>query len=335
MENRHSTPAGYRLGLAGLAALFGVGIFFAGRFAEFGGGWGWVILVGGTLALTGAGFSPTQIGAALRRGAGFAREAEDEAGGIRLSEAVGRNFWLMGVTAAAVLFVTNMVQAVGGLSDFTARLAGSLQPALAGLVLGLLGGLPALNRHLAADRSGEHGPASAPAGRRWRLGAGLGLLLGAVVLVGAALASLRQSTVRIIPVADLFFHPTALFLVVGGGVVLAVFLRPAGWGAALTLAAAASGLIGAGSGLLRVVLAISHADIREVGEAIAILLSSSCLSLGLLAAGAPLFDRERARAGGHRVPVLIRLCWYAYPPVVLLSLILAFIFVITPFQKPA
>ena len=330
------------LGRTAVVVLFFIGIILSGRFAEFWDLAGFIFVIGGALALTLLGFSVSQIGAAVHHIFGRPLPEEDNALVPHFWEALGRNFWVLGVLGSVAHFVLNLVQSSGGLQEMTFRLAASFRPAVYGLVLGILCGLPALRSSLEEspsnrpDQPGRHDQSSAKTEAFWRIESGVGFLLMIALLFGTTFFRLQQNPTRNFPPLNFFLDWPAVLVVAGGTFVLTMSLGPRARGASLTLASAMTGLVGGIVGFLRVMLAISHANITNVAGSIAFIISSCFLALLIMVlAGIPLSDRERRSSPSFMATPLLRLAWYVFPFLVLIFLILAFILVVTPFQKPA
>jgi hypothetical protein len=330
------------LGRTAVVALFLIGIILSGRFADFWDGAGFIFVIGGAIALTLLGFSLSQIGAAARYIAGWPLREEDDVLRSDFWEALGRNFWVLGVLASVINFVLNLVQAQGGIQEMTFRLAVSFRPAIYGLVLGIFCGLPALKLSLTASpskrpdqpaRSNQSHPKTVSLSR---IESGVGLLLMIAILFGTIVFRLQQNPTRNFAPLDFFLDWPAVLVVAGGTVVLTMLLGPRAWGASITLAGAVTGFVGAIVGFLRVMLAVSHANISNVAGSIAFIISSCFLALVIMVlVGIPLSDWERRFSHPAIASPLIRLSWYVFPFLVLIFLVLAFILVVTPFQKPA
>jgi len=330
------------LGRTAVVVLFFFGIILSGRFVDVWDGAGFIFVVGGAIALTLLGFSLSQIGAAARHISARPLLEEDDVLSFYFWEALGRNFWILGVLGSVVNFVLNLVQASGGIQDMTFRLASSFRPAVYGLVLGLFCGLPALKLSLAGspskrpDQPARFNQSSAKTEAFLRIESGVGLLLMIAVLFGTTVFRLQQNPTRNFPPLGFFLDWPAVLVVAGGTFVLTMLLGPRAWGASVTLAGTVTGLAGGIVGFLRVMLAISHANISNVAGSIAFIISSSFLALVIMVlVGIPLSDWERRSSHPVLVSPLLRLSWYLFPFLVLIFLILAFILVVTPFQKPA
>jgi len=330
------------LGRTVVVALFFVGIILSGRFSDFWDGAGFFFVVGGAIALTLMGFSLSQLGAVVRHLGDRPLHEEDD---FLLSyswEALGRNFWMAGVLGSVVNFVLNLVQAQGGIQDMTFRLAASFRPAVYGLVFGIFCGLPALRFSLEPspskhpDQPWRSAQSQTIRGSFLRIESVIGLVLMIAIIFGTIALRLGQNPTRNFRPLDFFLDWPAVLVVVGGTFVLTILLGPKAGGTSITVISALMGFVGAIVGFLRVMLAISHANITNVAGSIAFVISSCFLALTIMVlVGIPLSDRERRSSHPVLVSPLLRLSWYVFPFLVLIFLVLAFILVITPFQKPA
>jgi hypothetical protein len=147
---------------------------------------------------------------------------------------------------------------------------------------------------------------------------------------------LQQNPTRNFPPLSFFLDWPAVLVVAGGAVVATVLLAPKVWGASITFVSALMGAVAAILGFLKVLLAVSHANISNMAGSIAFIISSCFVALLIMIlAGIPLSDRERCASPSLKAAPLLRLSWYVFPFLVLIFLVLAFILVVTPFQKPA
>lgn len=330
------------LGRTSVVVLFFIGIILSRRFVGFWDGAGFAFVIGGAIALTLMGFPLSQIRAAARHIAGRPPLHKDDILFPYFWEALSRNFWILGVLGSVVNFVLNLVQAQGGIQDMTFRLAASFRPAVYGLVLGIFCGLPALKLSLAASpakRLDQPGPSNQSPTKTvslLRIESGVGFLLMIAILFGTTVFRLQQNPTRNFPPFGFFLDWPAVLVVVGGTLVLTMLLGPRAWGVSITLTSAVTGFVGAIVGFLRVMLAVSHANISNVAGSIAFVISSFFLALVIMVlVGLPLSDWERRSSHPTMASPLIRLSWYVFPFLVLIFLVLAFILVVTPFQKPA
>lgn len=243
---------------------------------------------------------------------------------------------------SVISFVLNLVQGQGGIQDMAFRLALSFQPAAYGLVLGIFCSLPALKLSLAAslnkrpDQAAPLNPSRAETVPFWKIARGVGFLLMIAVLFGTTAFRLQQNPTRNFPALSFLLNWPAVLVVVGGTFVLTVLLAPKAWGASITLVSSLVGLVGAILGFIKVLLAVSQASISNVANSITFIISTCFLALLIMAlVGIPLSDWERRASPFAMTPPLVRLSWHAFPVVMLFSLVLAFILVVTPFQKPA
>jgi hypothetical protein len=92
-------------------------------------------------------------------------------------------------------------------------------------------------------------------------------------------------------IGKVMLHGPAILVVFGGAIALALFM---GAGArAWTLGFAMTGLVGLLLGLIQALFGFVHTNIQEISTALAFIISASSFGLlGLVAAAAPLEDRE-------------------------------------------
>jgi flagellar motor component MotA len=323
----------WQIGRALLAALLLAGVILSGRFAHFWDAAGFAFVLGGGLALFFMGFSFSRAGAAARSLAGLPL-SEDEASILPyLWEALGRNFWVVGVLGTIANFVLTLARSSEGIQQVAFLLTASFRPALYGMFLGIICSVPALKSRESLIRQEENAPTSVSVTERrpWTFenAAGYVLLiaiLGWTIVLPAARGFLQEQRLL-----GFFFDPSAFLVVAGGTVIMTIFLGRASLGTSLTSGLAVTGLLGSLMGLMQTLFAFTKKSIPDVASALAFVISSCFLALlGMILAGFPLADHEARAAGRPRGLVFNRLAWYLFPLLGLLFLVLTFIAVVTP-----
>jgi hypothetical protein len=114
----------WRIGRILLTVGLLAGVVLSGKFAHFWDAAGFAFVFGGGLALFFMGFSPLQIGTAVRYLVGRPLGERDESGLPYLWEALGRNFWIVGVLGTIANFVLTLARNSEGIQQ-VAFLCGS------------------------------------------------------------------------------------------------------------------------------------------------------------------------------------------------------------------
>jgi len=325
-----------RLLLVGLAL---AAIIVSGRFSDLWTGTGFAFLFLGAGAMILAGFSWPEIRAGWRSFAGLSVPRDQS---VRLPyfwEAVGRNFWLLGVLGTIINFVLALSQIggeEGGLQAIASGMALSFRPALYGMIIALICAVPALKaKEIQAGISANAASSaeeSRPEPRRTGLSGenfiGYLLLLG--VLAWAISPSFGKWKIEPWP-GNPFLDWASLLVVGGGAMLLFLFLGRGAAGKANSTVCGAIGVVGALTGLLQTLFGFAHKNIAEVSSALTFVISSCFLALlGIVLLGAPCEDR--GLRGNGLWATTRRLAWYAFPLLILIFLILVLLLVVTPMK---
>lgn len=335
MTPRVHKKLSWHIGRALLTALLLAGIILSGRFAHFWDAAGFAFVFGGGLALFFMGFSLSQIGAAARYASGRPLREGDVSILPYLWEALGRNFWIVGVLGSIANFVLTLARTSEGIQQVAFLLTASFRPAFYGMFLAVVCAVPALKSREDLIRLEENPPRSVSVSKRrpWTFAnlAGYVLLiaiLGWTIVLPAARGFLQEQRLL-----SFFFDPSALLVVAGGAVIMLIYLGRASLGASLTSGLAVIGLLGSLMGLMQTLFAFTKKSISDVASALAFVISSCFLALlGIILAGLPLADHEARAAGRPRGLSFNRLAWYLFPLLALLFLVLTFIAVVTPIK---
>ena len=318
-----------------LTARLLAGVILSGRFSGFWDAGGFVFVFAGGLSLFLMGFSLPQIRSAARYAAGRPLREEDVSILPSLWEALGRNFWVVGVLGAVASFVLTLARTSEGIQQIAFLLTASFRPALYGMLLAVVCAVPALkSSENLAERREPSGPSDSLGGNRpWTFENFSGAVLLIAILVWTIVLPASRGFLQEQRLLGFFFDPSALLVVAGGTVIMMVFLGKGSLGAALTTALAATGLLGSLMGLMQALFAFTQKSIQEVASALAFVVSSCFLALvGLILVAFPLADHETSSAGRPWRPGLKRLAWYFFPLLALLFLVLTFIAVVTPIK---
>jgi hypothetical protein len=306
---------------------------------------GLLYLVIGSVAAAFMGFTGREIGAAFRQAAGIAGTGGGLSKSAHFWEAAARNAWILGALGSALNFTIVLgtgSEEIAGVAD---RMIQSFLVMLYGLVLAVICLIPAMKLSTQAEKAfsrEEARPASESAGpsrigvRTLTLQRIIGYALFAAVLVlNVVFLVGGRSQSGPLPIGKILLHWPAILVVVGGSVALALFMGPQAGARGWTLGFAMTGLTGLLTGLIQALFGVVHRNIAEVAGACAFIISASSLSLlGLVAVAGPLEDREVMEGRRDRSGSLSRLFWAIFPLVTFIFLILTFIMVVTPMEKP-
>ena len=337
MTKSNGNPARGRAVLRWLfAAAFVVAAVASGLFSGLRHEAGLFYLVAGSVAAALMGFTVREIGTAFGQAAGKLGRREETARSAYFWEAAARNAWILGVLGSTLNFTLALSSESGGIADAGNRMIQSLLVTLYGLVLAILCLVPAMKlagrvpTALSSDGI-ERRPA-----RSALLGRLTGYVLFAAVL-GSTLAFLvgGYPPSGPLPVAKVLLHGPAILVVFGGAIAVVLFMGAGSGARALTLGFGMTGLVGLLMGLIQALFGFVHTSVAEIAAAVAFIISSASFSLiGLGVVAAPLEDREvmEGRRAGARPPS--RMFWILLPLLSFIFLILTFIMVVTPMQKP-
>ena len=284
---------------------------------------GLVLVGGGTAALALATHSARDLASWLRHA--FRRPLPGEAGRCARAfwESASRNAVLLGALGAAF-----GLAAILGSGRGPSALAEQLGvqvfgPPILGLAVATFGALPACRR---AAPPGEVGPrpASRAPGRWLRVETVLGYAAFLVLLAAVFPASGAEPSLR--PV-DLLLHGPAWLSVVGGTVVIALYLGEPSRGRSILVGLAVAGGASALLGLLQAFHGMAVVKIETVAGGLVFSLSAAVATLvGLAAVGFPVGDR--AVAEGEGTPS--RLVGFGVPLAAVLLVAIACVMVFTP-----
>jgi len=136
-------------------------------------------------------------------------------------------------------------------------------------------------------------------------------------------------------IAKALLHGPAILVVLGGTIALALFMGAGAGPRTLTLGFAMTGLVGLLMGLIQALFGFVHTSVREISSAVAFIISAASFALlGLIAAAAPLQDREVMDGRRDGPGPLSRMLWIVFPLLTFIFLLLTFIMVITPMKAP-
>jgi len=330
-----------------LAAILISAVAASGAFSGLMNKAGLLYLVLGSVAAALMGFRGPEIATAFRQAAGQAGSAESLGRSAHFWEAAARNAWILGALGSALNFTIALGTPSGGIADAGVRMIQSFLVTLYGLVLAVVCLVPAVKLSGKAEKMRLQGDArlaaetetGGPARASFRAVTPdriAGYVLFAVVLVLTVfllVAGLPQTGP--VPIAKVLLHWPAILVVIGGAIALALFMGDGAGARAWTLGFAMTGFVGLLTGLIQALLGFAHRNIGEIASACAFIISASAFSLlGLVAAAAPLEDREVMDGLRDKPGALSRLFWVVFPLLTFIFLVLTFIMVVLPMTKP-
>jgi hypothetical protein len=121
---------------------------------------------------------------------------------------------------------------------------------------------------------------------------------------------------------EVFVYWPSLLVVLGGTIVLVMFIGDAAAGRSFTLSFALTGLIGSLMAFVQTLISFSSRGVR-----------CFIALLGMMLVGMPLEDRTIKTGKNKKQLTLSRIAWYVFPVVALILLIFAFVMVLTPVKK--
>lgn len=327
------------------AAAFVVAVIASGVFSGPMNKAGVLYLVFGSIAAALMGFTKQEIVTAFRQAAGVTGPEDRLSKSAHFWEAAARNAWVLGALGSALNFTIALGSESGGIADIANRMIQSFVVTLYGLVLAVICLVPSMKLFGKAEDARLQGeawhttetarPPAFPV-QRVTLDRVIGYVLFAVVLVLTVLLLIGgQPQGGPHPMGKVLFHWPAVLVVIGGAIALALFMGAGAGARAWTLGFAMTGFIGLLAGVVQTLFGFVHKDIAEVSSALSFIISASSLSLlGLLAVAAPLEDREVMEGRREKPSSLSRLFWAVFPLLTFIFLILTFIMVVTPMEKP-
>lgn len=319
-----------------ILALLVYGIYISGKFMGLlnGPGLAFVLIGGAAAALMS--FSWGEIRSAFLHAFGKSGTDAELFISSYFWEACVRNFWMLGILGTIISFIIALSQSGGGIGDIANRMSYSFLSMLYGLILAIICLVPLLRLKQESDTTKNLGPSDMEIKTSGLLyNYTFGSILFIAVFIGTVFFSynLLPMDGPLDPISILVCWP-ALLTVVGGTVLLALFIGGNNYGYTFTLGFALTGLLGSLTGFVQALLALSNRSIEDVASAITFVLSSCFIALlGMILVGIPFADRsvKASRAKGNLA--LSRIVWFVFPLITLIFLALTFLAVITPMQK--
>lgn len=294
------------------------------------------VLLGGVgMALMG--FSAREIGVAFKHAAGGPDGRESVQDSAYFWEAIARNFLMLGALGAFISFVTALGKSRGGIANIALGMSESFLPAVYGMILAVICFVPVLKLtgELSKHPLQEPGEVLEKPGKTLRIENIIGYALFIAVVGWAIISSisLKESHSPLNPM-EVFVYWPSILVVLGGTIVLVMFIGDAAAGRSFTLSFALTGLIGSLMAFVQTLISFSSRGVRDVASAMTFIISSCFIALlGMMLVGIPLEDRTIKTGRNKKQLTLSRIAWYVFPVVALILLIFAFIMVLTPVKK--
>lgn len=324
-----------------LLLLVVIGVLQSGAPAGYVDPYGFLFILVGGVALVLISFSGAEIWRAFRHASGGSGNDEERRHSAHFWEAAGRGFWILGGLSG----VLSMILGFMGLRTTETASISSLIPILIRPLLStfygcllavicfvpcwkLLGMLP--SRPLAPNP--EHSEPQLSSGRSgWRFMAVFGFVLFFAALVWSARAVLNLS--EIWPI-----YRSPLLVVLGGALVLMLFMGGNNQRLTSSAAFAGMGLIGSLMGFIQMLIGMTNpmpSGIAQVAGAIAFILFSCFTALlGMAIIGAPLEDRAISSERFRSPSAFSRVSWYVFPVLSLIFVVVVFINLFIPMPNP-
>ena len=298
------------------------------------------VLLGGVgMALMG--FSVREIGTAFKQVAAGPDNKESLQNSAYFWEAAARNFLMLGVLGAFISFITTLGMSRGGIANIALGMSESFLPAVYGMILGVICFVPVLkltgelSKHpLQESRELLEKPGE-KAVKILRFENIIGYALFIAVVGWTIISSVSQGELPgpLNPL-EVFIYWPSLLVVLGGTIVLVMFIGDAAAGGSFTLSFALTGLIGSLMAFVQTLISFSSRGVRDVASAITFIISSCLIALlGMMLVGIPLEDRTIKSGKNKKQLALSRIAWYVFPVVALILLIFAFVMVLIPVKK--
>jgi len=328
------------LGKALIIALLIVAVILSGRFADFMKGHGLIFVLLGAIATVLMSFTGPEIGAAFKHAAGVPGSDGDIHKSILFWESASRNGWMLGVAGSVIHFVLALSSSQAGIAGTVSHLAISFVPAVYGMILAVICLVPTWKLTLELqDKQREetediHDTRADDSSSLFRFEHLIGYILFIAVVSWTIIKPSLSNTYPFFKPWEWVAYWPALLVVLGGTLIIVLFVNHSPSGRTWTLSFALTGLMGSLMGFIQVLLGFAARSIGDISNAVAFVLSSCFVSLlGMLLVGAPLEDRRIKVSGSDHHSSLTRSAWYVFPLLTLIFLALAFVLVITPMKQ--
>jgi hypothetical protein len=298
------------------------------------------VLLGG-VGMVLMGFSAREIGTAFKHAAAGPDVKESLQNSSYFWEAAARNFLMVGVLGAFISFITSLGRPSGGIASIALGMSESFLPAVYGIILAVICFVPVLKltaelkkpllqepREI-LERPGEK------ADKILRFENLIGYVLFIAVVGWTIISSLSQNELDgPLNPWEVFIYWPSILVVLGGTIVLVMFIGDAVAGKSFTLSFALTGLIGSLMAFVQTLISFSSRGVKDVASAMTFIISSCFIALlGMMLVGIPLEDRTIKTGENKKQLTLSRIAWYVFPVVALILLLFAFVTVLIPVKK--
>jgi hypothetical protein len=298
-----------------------------------------VLLGGVSMALMG--FSGREIGAAFKHATAGPDGKENLQSSSYFWEAAARNFLMMGVLGSFISFVTALGRSSGGIANIALQMSESFLPAVYGMILGVICFVPVLKLTGELSKYPSKEPKEAiekpgeKAFKTLRLENIIGYALFITVVGWALISSLSQYEAHSpLNPLEVFIYWPSILVVLGGTIVLVMFIGDAAAGRSFTLSFALTGLIGSLMAFVQTLISFSSRGVRDVASAMTFIISSCFIALlGMMLLGIPQEDRTIIAGKNRKQLGLSRIAWYVFPLAALILLLFAFVTVLIPIKR--
>jgi hypothetical protein len=247
---------------------------------------------------------------------------------------------MIGAVGSLIYFVLALSSSQGGIGGIASRIAVSFIPAVYGMVLAVICFVPAWKLSIGSQEKRQEetedilSPQADDSPSPLRIEHFLGYILFIAVFFWTIIKPSLSNTYPIYKPVEWLANWPALLVVLGGTLLIVMFVNHTSSGTTWTLSFALTGLLGSLMGFVLVLLGFVERNIEDVAGGVTFVLSSCTVSLlGMLLVGGPLEDRRIKTRKSDRYSALSRVAWYIFPLMTLIFLALAFILVITPMKK--
>jgi TonB family protein len=295
--------------------------------------YGFIFVLVGGIALVMISFSGGEIRRALMDAAGSPGSDQVKRLSALFWEALGRGFFMLGgmhsVLSIIVRFEAMKTEEMAGAQAIIYSMSRSLLSAFYGILLAVICLIPCW-KLMGSSRTLP--PSAEPSETRLRYGSVIGYILFFSVLVLTIPGISKAMLWNTIP--SIIYWPS-LLVVVGGALVLMLFIGGVNSGPPLSACFASMGLIGFLIAFIQMLFGIGSAKIASVAYAVVFVLSSCFAALlGMSLVGAPLEDRA-VRTGRVAAPsAFSRISWYCFPVLTLVLVPLVIVIITTPMPMP-
>jgi hypothetical protein len=256
-------------------------------------------------------------------------------------ETVVRNFWMMGILGSVISFVIALGSSEGGIFGLASRMSAAYISAVYGMALAVICTVPALKTSGALDtqiieeREDRLEERYNNKVSSLKLDTVIGYILFISVLGWATLSPLMgKASEGPIKPQDLFLYWPSLLVVLGGTIVIVLFVGNARARGSFTVGFALMGLLATLMGFVQAMFGFTSKEIQDVASAITFIISSCFIALlGMMLVGNPLIDRSVKASSLQKTQSFNRIAWFVFPFMALILLFLTFVMVVTPIKR--